>query len=105
MTQSLWLLCEHEEAGERLRAAPVCPPHASPLSPPFFLFLSPPFSPTKTTTCAHIHDIRKHTTHGRSYDDMAARFSAHGLNLPAVAAMTQYFRTDAGGEGASHPAA
>lgn len=25
------------------------------------------------------------------YDDMAAKFAQHGLNLPAVAAMQQYF--------------
>lgn len=28
---------------------------------------------------------------GAVYDDMAAKFAEHGLNLPAVAAMQQYF--------------
>ncbi len=38
------------------------------------------------------------------YDDMAAKFAEHGLNLPAVAAMQQYFE-NLEGEGEAFDAA
>lgn len=51
-------------------------------------------------TTANCHPLRSAVSEAQQsdprllaavYDDMAAKFAEHGLNLPAVAAMQQYF--------------